>query len=303
MKIKEGQKLKRVKFIYNPYSGENLIVNNIDRVIKMHQEYNYVIEPFRISSNVDIKEAFKHIDDTYKYILIAGGDGTIDSVINKMKECEVDLPVAFLPVGTANDFAKYLGVPSDISKACNQILDGKPKRFDLGKINDKYFVNVASTGIFTDISQKTDPHLKNTMGKIAYYLKGIEEVTNLKKVYVKITSPVANFQGNIYTLLVFNGQTAGNIKFTDLSQADDGVLDVVVIKEDVVKSALNNILIMAKKGLVSDMDGVLYFKTDRLTVECEEDIGTDIDGEKGPDFPLTITCERRALKILGYKEE
>ncbi|WP_017416834.1 YegS/Rv2252/BmrU family lipid kinase [Clostridium tunisiense] len=294
--------MKRVKFIYNPYSGDNLIVNNLDKVIKIHQEYNHVIEPFRISNSVDIKDAFKDMDDSYKYILIAGGDGTIDSVINKMKESKVDLPVAFLPVGTANDFAKYLGVPSDVVSACKQILESKPKRFDLGKINDKYFVNVASSGIFTDISQKTDPHLKNTMGKLAYYLKGLEEVTNLRKIYMKVKSPTVSFEGKMYTLLVFNGQTAGNIKFTDLSEADDGLLDVVIIKEDVVKSALNNILIMAKKGMVADMDGVLYFKTDRLTVECEDDIATDIDGERGPDFPLTITCERRAIKILGYKE-
>lgn len=295
--------MKRVKFIYNPYSGDNIIINNIDKVIKIHQEYNYIVEPFRISKSTDIKDAFKEIDESYKYILIAGGDGTIDSVINKMKESKVDLPVAFLPVGTANDFAKYLGFPSDVGKACKQILESKPKRFDLGKINDKYFVNVASTGVFTDISQKTDPHLKNTMGKLAYYLKGLEEVTNFKKVNMKITSPVLNYEGNIYTLLVFNGQTAGNIKFTDLSEADDGFLDVVVIKEDVVKSAINNILIMAKKGPIVDMDGVLYFKTDKLTVECKDEIGTDIDGEKGPDFPLTISCERRSIKILGYREE
>lgn len=294
--------MKRVKFIYNPYSGENLIVNNLDRVIKIHQQYNHIIEPFRIDNSVDIKDAFKDMDSSYKYVLIAGGDGTIDSVINKMKESNVDIPVAFLPVGTANDFAKYLGVPSDVGSACKQILESKPKRFDLGKINDKYFVNVASTGIFTDISQKTDPHLKNTMGKLAYYLKGLEEVTNLRKIYMKVESPTVCFEGKMYTLLVFNGQTAGNIKFTDLSEADDGLLDVVIIKEDVVKSALNNILIMAKKGMVADMDGVLYFKTDNLTVECEEDIATDIDGERGPGFPLTISCERRAIKILGYKE-
>lgn len=294
--------MKRVKFIYNPYSGENLIVNNLDRVIKIHQQYNHIIEPFRIDNSVDIKDAFKDMDSSYKYVLIAGGDGTIDSVINKMKESNVDIPVAFLPVGTANDFAKYLGVPSDVGAACKQILESKPKRFDLGKINDKYFVNVASTGIFTDISQKTDPHLKNTMGKLAYYLKGLEEVTNLRKIYMKVESPTVCFEGKMYTLLVFNGQTAGNIKFTDLSEADDGLLDVVIIKEDVVKSALNNILIMAKKGMVADMDGVLYFKTDNLTVECEEDIATDIDGERGPGFPLTISCERRAIKILGYKE-
>lgn len=294
--------MKRVKFIYNPYSGENSIINGIDKVIKIHQKNGYTVEPFRISHDSDIQDAFDQIDESYKYILIAGGDGTIDSVINKMKQNNIDIPVAFLPVGTANDFAKYLGMPSDVSKACKQILEGKTKRFDLGKINDKYFVNVASTGIFTDISQKTDNNLKNTMGKLAYYVKAVEEVTNIKKINVKLTSPVINFEGNIYSLLIFNGQTAGNIMFADLSKADDGLLDVVVIKKEILKSALNNLIIMIKKGQVADMDGVLYFKCDKLRIECNDNIVTDIDGEKGPDFPLEISCERRAIKIIGYKE-
>lgn len=294
--------MKRVKFIYNPYSGENSIINDIDKVIKIHQKHGYTIEPFRISNDSDIQDAFVEIDESYKYILIAGGDGTIDSVINKMKQNNIDIPVGFLPVGTANDFAKYLGVPSDILAACKQILEGKVKRFDLGRINNKYFVNVASTGLFTDISQKTDNNLKNTMGKLAYYVKAVEEFTNLKKINVKITSPVINFEGKIYTLLVFNGQTAGNIRFTELSEADDGLLDVVVIKKEIIKSALNNLIIMIKKGQIADMDGVLYFKCKDLTIECDDDVPTDIDGERGPDFPLKISCERRAIKIIGYKE-
>lgn len=294
--------MKRVKFIYNPYSGENAIIGRIDDVINIHQKAGYTIEPFRIDRDSDIKDAFENMDDTYKYILIAGGDGTIDSVINKMKQNNVDLPVAFLPVGTANDFAKYLGIPSDVEEACNQIINSKIKRFDLGKINNKYFVNVASTGVFTDISQKTDNSLKNTMGKLAYYVKALEEVTNLKCIQVKIESPVVNFEGKIYTLLVFNGQTAGNIKFADLSEADDGLLDVIVLKKEIITSALNNLFIKIKKGQLSDMDGVLYFKCSQLRVECDDDVVTDIDGEKGPDFPLEISCERRGIKILGFKE-
>ncbi len=294
--------MKRVKFIYNPYSGENAIINRMDDVIKIHQRAGYTVEPFRIDRESDIKDAFEGIDESYKYILIAGGDGTIDSVINKMKQNNIDFPVAFLPVGTANDFAKYLGMPSNVEEACKQIIDSKIKRFDLGKINNKYFVNVASTGVFTNISQKTDNNLKNTMGKLAYYVKAIEEVTNMKRINVKIESPVVNFEGKIYTLLVFNGQTAGNIKFADLSEADDGLLDVVVIKKEIITSGLNNIIIKMKKGQIADMDGVLYFKCKELRVECSDDVVTDIDGEKGPDFPLEISCERRAIKIIGYKE-
>ena len=65
---------------------------------------------------------------------------------------------------------------------------------DLGKINDKYFVNVASTGLFTDVSQKTDVNLKNTIGKLAYYLKGLEELPNFRPLKVNIKSDEMNFR-------------------------------------------------------------------------------------------------------------
>ena len=144
--------MKKVRFIYNPYSGENGIISELDSIIKMHQDVGLAISPYRIKFGVDLEEALDIIDETYSYILIAGGDGTVDSVVNAMEKRKIDLPIGILPVGTANDFGKFIGMPSDIQDACKQMLDSKPKLVDLGKINEKYFVNVASTGLFTDVS-------------------------------------------------------------------------------------------------------------------------------------------------------
>ena len=80
-----------------------------------------------------------------EYILVAGGDGTVDSVVNAMARKGVSLPIGILPVGTANDFAKFLGIPFDVEEACKQIINSSVTSVDLGSINDKYFVNVAST--------------------------------------------------------------------------------------------------------------------------------------------------------------
>ncbi|MEG2588151.1 MAG: diacylglycerol kinase family protein, partial [Cetobacterium sp.] len=79
-------------------------------------------------------------------ILISGGDGTINQVINSMKNKGLDLPIAILPTGTANDFATLLEIDSDIEKAVEKILTGEFKKIDLGKANEKYFVNVFSCG-------------------------------------------------------------------------------------------------------------------------------------------------------------
>ena len=291
----------KVKFIYNPYSGENLILSKLDKVISLHQEAGYTIVPYRITAGEDVGVALNDIKDgNYKYILIAGGDGTVDSVVNAMAKSGISLPIGILPVGTANDFSKFLGMPSDVEEACKQILSSEVKSVDLGSINDKYFVNVASTGLFTDVSQKTDVNLKNTIGKLAYYLKGLEELPNFRKLHVNILSKEVEFDGEMYLLLVFNGATAGNFNLATKADACDGLLDIIIFKAVQIYELLT-LFIKVLKGEHLDSNKVLYFKTDYLRVECHEDIVTDIDGEKGPDFPLEIKCIKGGLKILGAK--
>lgn len=292
--------MKKVRFIYNPYSGENNIVNELDNVIRLHQEADLTIVPYRIQKGRDLAEALDIIDETYCYILIAGGDGTVDSLVNAMKQRNVNLPIGILPVGTANDFGKFINMPADIEEACKQILDSKPVAVDVGKINDKYFINVASTGLFTDISQKTDVNLKNTMGKLAYYLKGLEELPNFRKLQVKISSKECNYEGEMYLLLVFNGQTAGNLNLATEAEVTDGKLDVVMFKAIAIIELLP-LFIRLLKGEHLDSDKVVYFKTDDVLIESSEDIVTDIDGERGPDFPLRIQCIKGGIKLLGIK--
>jgi len=293
--------MKKVKLIYNPYSGENLIISKLDTVISIHQQAGYIVVPYRIKKDQSILVAFEDIKDgDYSYILVAGGDGTVDSVVNAMAKSGISLPIAILPVGTANDFAKFLGIPFDISKACKQIINSHVTTVDLGSINDKYFINVASTGLFTDVSQKTDVNLKNTIGKLAYYLKGIEELPNFRRLKVKIESNEMSFDDEMYFLLIFNGKTAGNFNLATRASATDGLLDVIVFKAIPIYELIP-LFIKVLRGEHLNSDHVLYFKTDNLFIECEENIVTDIDGEKGPDFPLEIKCIKGGLKILGVK--
>lgn len=292
--------MKKVRFIYNPYSGENIILHELDKVMKLHQEKGYQVVPYRIQKDKDIDEAFDIIDKDYNYVLVAGGDGTVDSVVNAMMNRGIDLPIGILPVGTANDFGKFIGIPSDVTKACNQILESEPKAVDIGKINDKYFINVASSGLFTDVSQKTDLNLKNTIGKLAYYLKGIEEIPNFRRLKVHLKSKEVDFDGEMYLILVFNGQTAGNFKLATRADVNDGYLDVIMIKAVPIIEILP-LFIKILKGEHLDSDKVIYFKTDDILIESEEDIVVDIDGEKGPDFPLRIRCIKGGMKVLGIK--
>lgn len=293
--------MKKVRFIYNPYSGENAILKELDKIITMHQEKGYTIVPYRIQRGVDVINALDVIDSTYEYILIAGGDGTIDTVVNAMKKRGIDIPIGIIPVGTANDFAKHLGMPQDAGACVEQILDSHAVGVDLGKVNDNYFVNVLSTGLFTDVSQKTDTNLKNTIGKLAYYLKGLEELPNFRKLDVKITANGTVFNEPIYLMLVFNGQTAGNFKLATKAKVQDGFLDIVIFKACHIPELIP-MFIKVLKGEHLEDSRIEYIKTDELLIESNEEIVTDIDGERGPDFPLRVQCVKDGIQVLGINK-
>lgn len=295
--------MKKVKFIYNPMAGETIIVDKLDEVIRIHQHYGYMVCPFRLDQDMNMKLALSDINDNYSYILIAGGDGSLDLLINTLMEMNVDLPIGVIPMGTANDYANYIGMPSDIEEALIQILESSPKKMDIGKINDMYFVNVASTGLFTDISQRTDSDMKNTIGKLAYYIKGIEQIPTFRNIPVKITSKEKNFEGEMYAVLVFNGRTAGNIDFAYNSKGDDGLLDVIIIEGNNLKNIIPLFAKFLRREHLNDAAGLIYFQTDKLKIEStDKDLVSDIDGERGPDFPLNIECVEHGITILGYKK-
>lgn len=291
--------MKKVKFIYNPYAGDNYIMDKIDEVIDVHQKYGYRVVPERLDEEHNMTVAMEDIHEGYSQILIAGGDGTVDILINYMMEHEIHLPIGILPMGTANDYAKYIGIPKDIPRALEKMFGLPPMPMDVGKINDKYFINVASTGLLTDVSQKTHSELKNAIGKLAYYIKGLEQIPTFRKIPVKVTSNEKVYDGDMYALLVFNGRTAGNLDFAYKSKANDGLLDVILIKAS-FKEIVPLLAKMLRGDHLEDPVGLLYFQTQELLIETTDElIVSDIDGERGPDFPLHIQCIPAGIEVLG----
>ena len=295
--------MKKVKLVYNPNSGEKSIVNKLDLIIETYQKHGYILVPYRLDKQNNIEDMFNDINEDYNHILISGGDGTIDIILNIIKQLDINIPIGILPTGTANDFANALGLPFDTKKAIENIINSTPKKIDIGKVNEKYFINVASSGMFTDVSQKINPDFKNSMGKVSYYIKGIEEALHLRKFNIKVISEEVQYSGDMYLMLVFNGKTAGNLNLAYKSEVDDGYLDVIIFKATPLPKSLP-ILISTLKGEHLDHnfeDDLLYFKTKQLLIECNDDLITDIDGEKGPDFPLNIECIKDGIEILGIE--
>ena len=291
-------KKNKVLLFYNPNAGSGLFKNNLDYIIEKFQRRKIFVIPVRADRKGILHEVMSSINpEEYRKVIAAGGDGTINLVVNEMIQNNIDLPIAIFPSGTANDFAYYFDIPHDIDGMLKIALEEHYTYTDIGRVNDKYFVNVAAMGFLVDVSQRTDPNIKNTLGIISYYLKGFAEIPNLRPIPVKITSAEYTSEDMIYFMLVMNGRSAGGFKrIAPLAEVNDGLLDVMLFKE-MSPLELMPLLFNVMTGQHHENKNVVFFQTNRLLVESEQEVGTDVDGEKGADFPLDIEALPRRFRI------
>lgn len=290
--------MKKLKFIYNPSSGDGNFKNRLDYLIERFQKMGYMMVPYRSSDIRELERAFFDIHEDYEAVCISGGDGTLSSVVNIMASMKLDLPVGIFPFGTANDFAVHLNIPKDIDSCCDIIEKGRIKRVDIGKANDSYFLNVCSAGLLTDVAYKTDTNLKNALGKLAYYMKGIEEIPKFTPFRLRLQYESKVIEDNFLLLLILNGSSAGGFnKLAPYARLDDGFMDVIAIKNTSIANMLSIFLKILRGEHFGDPN--LYtFQADKLTIGCSGNCETDLDGERGPDLPLEIEVKKHFLRVF-----
>lgn len=296
--MRKSRDKNKVLLFYNPNAGNGLMKSNLDLIIEKFQKKRMYIIPVRADRKGILNDVFKEINpNEFRKVIAAGGDGTLNIVVNAMINNNIDLPIALFPSGTANDFAYYFDIPHDIDSMVKIALDENYTYTDIGRVNNKYFINVAAMGFLVDVSQKTDPNIKNTLGVISYYLKGVTEIPNLKPITVNISSHEYTSKDRIYFMLVMNGRSAGGFKrISPRAEINDGLLDVMLFKELPILE-LAPLLINVMTGQHQANKNVVFFQTKKLYVQSEQHVGTDIDGEKGAEFPLDIEVLPKKLRI------
>ena len=294
----------KILLYYNAHSGSGVFKNNLDRIVERCQEAGYQVVPVRAAKGFVINDVLSKIDQSeYSRIIAAGGDGTINLCVNAMINNDIHLPLAILPAGTANDFAYYFELPSEIEYQLDIALGNKTTKADVGKANNRHFINVAAMGALIDVSQKTDPNLKNAIGILAYYLKAVSEIPQIHAIPVKLTTPDAVYFEDIYFMVVMNGESAGGFrKLSPQSSINDGKLDVIAFKKMPIME-LAPLLFEVVNGRHPQNKNVLHFQTDELTIESSEHISTDIDGEHGEPLPLHFNVLRSRLEVFVSEED
>ncbi|ODA42387.1 diacylglycerol kinase family protein [Desulfosporosinus sp. BG] len=275
---------KRLRLVYNPNAGRRKLTGQLDTVIRIFQESGHEVCVHRAGSPQDIEQIAIQSTDVDQ-IVIAGGDGSIHLAVNGLMNISPEQRPALgiLPVGTANDLAYALHLPKSIPEACKVIATGKAFEIDTGIVNDRYFVNVASAGLLTDVSQKVDTRVKNTLGQLAYFLKGLETLPSFRPFRVEFEHDGKRYIEEVVLFMVANGLSVGGIrKLVPRASLTDGKLDILMVPSagwpETVRLLLN-----VWRGEKADDEKVKKFLSSELIVSTDRPIFSDLDGEHGPE--------------------
>ena len=232
-------------------------------------------------------------------LIAAGGDGTLNEVIHGLMDLpEVARPVlGVVPLGTANDFATGCGIPHDPEQALALCIKGTEVAIDVGKANEHWFLNAASIGFGAEITATTPPELKNLLGPVAYAVMGAILATNLHHYKGRLILPDREITGRGPVAIVGNGrQAGGGVQVTPRACIDDGLLDVLVVREIPALALLT--AARELQELSPDGEYISYWQTPWAEVHTAEAIPVNLDGEPMQFSSVRYEAVPSAIRLI-----
>ncbi|MBQ4317180.1 MAG: diacylglycerol kinase family lipid kinase [Clostridia bacterium] len=295
-----SSKNKNLLLVLNPVSGKGRGKTILFDVVERFTKYGYRVtvlptESGKKTENIIIKEA-----KNYDLAVAVGGDGTLNNTVSAIIKSGTDLPLGYIPLGSTNDFAASLGLPKDIDAACEKIVKGKPKAIDVGLFDDKYFVYIACTGMFSEASYTTPQPMKNAFGYSAYLWQGLISLKDTKKMRFEIEADGEKIEGDFLFCAVSNTIRAGGLVWLPKKEIsfDDGLFELTLVKApEKLKdgTALVNDLIVSRV----DSGNFVRKKVKSAKIKTEHKSGWALDGENGGERnEATIEIVSKAIRFI-----
>lgn len=278
-------------------SGERAFEHARDRLrglgVRVEAEYD-LHDPARLPETV------REAADEYEMVILGGGDGTVSSSVDFLAGRETVL--GLLPLGTANDFARTLGVPTDLDRACETIASGKLVDIDLGLAGDNYYVNLASVGLSAGVTRALTSRLKRVAGSAAYPLAAIKAFLKHEPFRARLTFPDGDHEPieheRLLQVAVGNGRFyGGGMVVSPSSGIDDSTLDVYAIRLGRHRDLLGVVRYL-KSGDFVRGESVSHYETSRVLVETEPHLPVNVDGELVAQTPQEFSVARNALHVM-----
>lgn len=293
--------MRKARLIYNPTSGREEMKRRLADILQRLDNAGIETSCHATTGEGDATlAAAEAVERGYDLIIAAGGDGTLNEVINGMAEKENIPPLGVFPLGTTNDFARALGIPKNWEEYCDLVIRNVTRPIDLGKANDRYFINIAGGGTLTELTYEVPSKLKTMIGQLAYYLKGLEKMVSLTPQELIIK---ANGQEIIHdefmVFLIANSNSVGGFeKLAPGASIDDGLFDVIALRKCNLAEFVRVVSLALRGEHINDKK-VIHFRTDYMEVVSPGPVQLNVDGEFGGVLPGTFRNLPQHLRIFA----
>jgi diacylglycerol kinase (ATP) len=280
----------RITFIINTSSPEAL--EELRTAVKTLREQGNAVDAHITFEAGDARRMARTAAARGSIIIVgAGGDGTINEIANGIHDhlvaeatdgdAEVSLAprLGIVPLGTGNDLAAALEIPTDIPGAVEIAVNGTALEVDIGRVNDLCFVNVSSGGFGAEATEETTPEVKRVLGPLAYLITGVRKFATLETSSATFIAAEPIYDGPFLLFAVGNsGRTGGGNWLTPRADMTDGLLDVCIVK-DMPRVEFLALLPELRSGNHLDHPEVIYRQVPALSIHSTEELSVNADGE------------------------
>lgn len=297
--------IMRARVIYNPSAGREQLKRNMLEILQILEKAGYETSSYATTPEPQsaCNEAKRVALEGFELIVAAGGDGTVNDVINGIAGLEKRPKVGIIPAGTTNDYARALKIPrSNLLKAAEVIAAGHTIPMDIGQANDMYFVNIAAGGYLTDLTYEVPSKLKTAFGYLAYLAKGAEKLPQIKPIPMHIEYEGGVYEGMASMFFIAMTNSTGGFEMLDPNIVlGDGKFSLFVVKTANIFEILQIIRSLLMGGKHIGHPQVLYAQTSFVKVHSmdSQTIQMNLDGEYGGDCPTTFLNHQQHVEIIG----
>lgn len=234
-------------------------------------------------------------------VIVGGGDGTLNAVVDALVETK--LPLGILPLGTANDLAKTLGIPKSIPEACKIIASGEVRHIDLGLVNGKHFFNVASLGLSVKITQRLTKQIKQRWGVLAYIITALKVIWESRPFSAEIRINQKSIKVKTVQIAVGNGRYyGGGMAVVHDATIDDQRLDLYSLEIQHWWQIIPMLPAM-RGGQHTRWQGVRSFSGQEIEVYTRKPRPINTDGEITTYTPAQFRVVPQALAVMVPSEK
>lgn len=297
--------MKKTLFIINPKSGKGTIKYHVLEIMDIFSKSSMDVTVHITQGKLDACRTARERGGEYDLVVCSGGDGTLDEVITGLMEGGHSTTVGYIPAGSTNDYANSLKISSRMEEAAKIVVDGVPRRLDMGSFNENYFIYIAAFGLFTDVAYQTSQEAKNVLGHMAYILEGAKRIFNIKSYRMTVRTRDREISGEFAYGMVTNSDSVGGFKKITGKDVclDDGIFEVILIYHPANVIELQEIITSLMTGQLNSRF-IEKFKTDYLEFMSDEEVPWTLDGEEGGAHNhVRITNQKQALPIMVKKED